>query len=366
MKLGVVGLPNVGKSTLFNAITHAGAEAANYPFCTIEPNVGVVAVPDDRLDKLAALYNSKKVTPAVIEFVDIAGLVKGASRGEGLGNKFLSHIREVDAVVHVVRCFEDANVTHVENSVDPVRDIETINLELILSDVETVEKRLDRIKNAARGGADKNAAAEFAFLQKLNAHLEGENPASSLDVIDDEKIMLDNVFLLSSKPVVYCANIAENDIAADENTLPLVQKVKDYAQKHGAQVIVVCAKTEEELSELSEEDREIFLADFGLQESGLDKLIKASYALLGLISYLTAGEKETRAWTIVKGTKAPQAAGKIHTDFEKGFIRAEVVEWDILLECGGLAGAREKGKVRSEGKEYVMKDGDVVLFRFNV
>ena len=366
MKLGVVGLPNVGKSTLFNAITHAGAEAANYPFCTIEPNVGVVAVPDDRLDKLAALYNSKKVTPAVIEFVDIAGLVKGASRGEGLGNKFLSHIREVDAVVHVVRCFEDANVTHVENSVDPVRDIETINLELILSDVETVEKRLDRIKNAARGGADKSAAAEFAFLQKLKAHLEGENPASSLDVTDDEKIMLDNVFLLSSKPVVYCANIAENDIAADENTLPLVQKVKDYAQKHGAQVIVVCAKTEEELSELSEEDREIFLADFGLKESGLDKLIKASYALLGLISYLTAGEKETRAWTIVKGTKAPQAAGKIHTDFEKGFIRAEVVEWDILLECGGLAGAREKGKVRSEGKEYVMKDGDVVLFRFNV
>lgn len=366
MKLGVVGLPNVGKSTLFNAITHAGAEAANYPFCTIEPNVGVVAVPDDRLDKLAALYNSKKVTPAVIEFVDIAGLVKGASRGEGLGNKFLSHIREVDAVVHVVRCFEDANVTHVENSVDPVRDIETINLELILSDVETVEKRLDRIKNAARGGADKNAAAEFSFLQKLKTHLEGENPASSLDVTDDEKIMLDNVFLLSSKPVVYCANIAENDIAADENTLPLVQKVKDYAQKHGAQVIVVCAKTEEELSELSEEDREIFLADFGLKESGLDKLIKASYALLGLISYLTAGEKETRAWTIVKGTKAPQAAGKIHTDFEKGFIRAEVVEWDILLECGGLAGAREKGKVRSEGKEYVMKDGDVVLFRFNV
>lgn len=366
MKLGVVGLPNVGKSTLFNAITHAGAEAANYPFCTIEPNVGVVAVPDERLDKLAALYNSKKVTPAVIEFVDIAGLVKGASRGEGLGNKFLSHIREVDAVVHVVRCFEDANVTHVENSVDPVRDIETINLELILSDIEAVEKRLDRIKNAARGGADKNAAAEFAFLQRLKAHLESENPASSLDMTDDEKIMLDNVFLLSSKPVIYCANIAESDIAADEDTLPLVRQVKEYAAKHNAQVIVVCAKTEEELSELSDEDREIFLADFGLKESGLDKLIKASYALLGLISYLTAGEKETRAWTIVKGTKAPQAAGKIHTDFEKGFIRAEVVEWDVLLECGGLAGAREKGKVRSEGKEYVMKDGDVVLFRFNV
>lgn len=366
MKLGVVGLPNVGKSTLFNAITHAGAEAANYPFCTIEPNVGVVAVPDERLDKLAALYQSKKITPAVVEFVDIAGLVKGASRGEGLGNKFLSHIREVDAVVHVVRCFEDASITHVEDTVDPIRDITTINLELILADIEAVEKRMERIRNAARGGSDKTAAGEYAFLERLKAHLEGENPASSLSVTEDEKSLLDNLFLLSAKPVIYCANIKEADMGTPEELLPFVKAVKKYASTHGAEVIVVCAKTEEELARMDEADRALFLEEFGLEESGLAKLIKASYSLLGLISFLTAGEKETRAWTIVKGTKAPQAAGKIHTDFEKGFIRAEVVEWQTLLQCGGLAGAREKGKVRSEGKDYVMRDGDVVLFRFNV
>ncbi|MDE5548560.1 MAG: redox-regulated ATPase YchF, partial [Clostridia bacterium] len=332
----------------------------------IEPNVGMVAVPDERLDKLAALYSSKKVTPAVIEFVDIAGLVKGASRGEGLGNKFLSHIREVDAIVHVVRCFEDENVTHVENGVDPVRDIETINLELILADIEAVQKRQDRIKNAARGGADKAAAAEFAFLNKLAEHLEQEKPANCFPLTDEEIPLMENLFLLSYKPVIYCANISEKDMGAGEEDIPLVCKVKDYAKQHGAGVIVICAKTEEELSQMEEEDRAIFLEEFGLTESGLNKLIRASYSLLGLISYLTAGEKETRAWTIKRGTKAPQAAGKIHTDFEKGFIRAEVVEWETLLECGGLTGAREKGKVRSEGKEYVMKDGDVVLFRFNV